>query len=101
MLEKGLVAFRRNHDEQALQYLDELVKLHPKSDYTGLAYLVKGALYDLKGNRKRAVEFYNKARDEKQLGSMKFWLKTHLNTPYQHPQRHILVGNIFDLPDRP
>ncbi|MBN2011846.1 tetratricopeptide repeat protein [candidate division KSB1 bacterium] len=101
LLEKGVVAFHQKRNTEAGRFLEQYISQYDDSDFAGVAYLTLGALYDLQGDRPLALQLYKQARKKKQLGIMKDWLETRLKEPYNSPQRVILIGDIFDLPDRP
>jgi hypothetical protein len=98
---KGMVAFHRNHDYEATQSLVDFVQKYPKNDFACAALLTLGIIADLEGKRALAIDYYKKASNKRQLVAMSKHIQPLQLQPYQDHQRSIILGNIFDLADRP
>ncbi|MEW6686659.1 MAG: tetratricopeptide repeat protein [Candidatus Edwardsbacteria bacterium] len=52
------------NDEQALKDFEEIIKKYPKTEASGLALLKEAEFYEKNGELSKALEFYNKVREE-------------------------------------
>jgi len=102
---RGYAYYYQNKNELAMPLLEAYTTFYSKnkSSYlTGLSELTLGKIYDLRGDRKQAVQKYQNALEQEDFGNVQMIARIHLKSPFTDETKSLQVsGTVSDFPHRP